>query len=478
MATQSNKSDTAAAPTEANAKATVLPKPVRRVTRTVTAAKATTSATAKTPAKAAATKTTSTRSTAAKKPAARTASRTTTRAVATKATATKPVVKAVAKPATKAAATTRTARKPAAQKPLPAQVKLELNERQQNRAHSQMQGVSDMVKHAVANSTAKNKNAVAHNAVKSIVDTWSPDDKAMMYRILRSQVVAERKEALKEQGHPDDILSEKWREGAYPYKNRMQRETYEEQKYRLQVELLKLQNWVKETGQRVVIIFEGRDAAGKGGTIKRMMEHLNPRGARVVALEKPTDRERSQWYFQRYIQNLPSAGEIVLFDRSWYNRAGVERVMGFCSDAEYSEFMRQCPEFERNLVRSGIILIKFWFSVSRVEQRRRFMQRKHHPLKQWKLSPVDLASLDKWDQYTVAKEAMFYHTDTADAPWTVIKSDCKKRARLNAMRHVLHLLPYANKDTSVVVPPDSLIVSRPGMGHVLDSGRRSEQTFD
>ena len=471
MATQSNKSDTAASTsTEVNANPAVLPKPVRRVARATTAAKAATTAAAKAPAKTPV-------KVAVKKPAARstssttsrTTSRTPARAAAAKATA--------AKPAAKAAVTT-TARKPAAQKPLPAQVKLELDERQQNRAHSQMQGVSDMVKHAVANSTAKNKNAVAHNAVKSIVDTWSPDDKAMMYRILRGQVVAERKEALKEQGHPDDILSDKWREGAYPYKNRMQRETYEEQKYRLQVELLKLQNWVKETGQRVVIIFEGRDAAGKGGTIKRMMEHLNPRGARVVALEKPTDRERSQWYFQRYIQNLPSAGEIVLFDRSWYNRAGVERVMGFCSDAEYSEFMRQCPEFERNLVRSGIILIKFWFSVSRVEQRRRFMQRKHHPLKQWKLSPVDLASLDKWDQYTVAKEAMFYHTDTADAPWTVIKSDCKKRARLNAMRHVLHLLPYTNKDTSVVAPPDSLIVSRPGMGHVLDSGRRSEQTFD
>ncbi len=453
MATQSNKTNTAAASTEATPKAAVLPKPVRRVARVsnatgaASAAKTASKPAAKTPVKKAA------------GAAAKTTAKTPAKATATR-------------------AGTRTARKPAAQKALPEQVKLELNARQQNRAHSQMQGVSDMVKHAVANSTAKNKNAVAHNAVKSIVDTWSPDDKAMMYRILRSQVVAERKEALKEQGHPDDILSDKWREGAYPYKNRMQRETYEEQKYRLQVELLKLQNWVKETGQRVVIIFEGRDAAGKGGTIKRMMEHLNPRGARVVALEKPTDRERSQWYFQRYIQNLPSAGEIVLFDRSWYNRAGVERVMGFCNDAEYSEFMRQCPEFERNLVRSGIILIKFWFSVSRVEQRRRFMQRKHHPLKQWKLSPVDLASLDKWDQYTVAKEAMFYHTDTADAPWTVVKSDCKKRARLNAMRHVLHLLPYANKDISVVAPPDSLIVSRPGMGHVLDTGRRSEQTFD
>jgi len=203
---------------------------------------------------------------------------------------------------------------------------------------------------------------------------------------------------------------------------------------------------VKETGQRVVILFEGRDAAGKGGTIKRFMEHLNPRGAHVVALEKPSDVERGQWYFQRYIEHLPTRGEIVLFDRSWYNRAGVERVMGFCTDDEYLEFMRQAPEFERNLTRSGLHLIKFWFSVSRKEQRRRFKERKSHPLKQWKLSPVDLASLDKWEEYTRAKEAMFFYTDTADAPWTVIKSDCKKRARLNAMRYVLHKLPYANKD--------------------------------
>ena len=193
----------------------------------------------------------------------------------------------------------------------------------------------------------------------------------------------------------------------------MSRRAYEKQKYRLQVELLKLQAWVKESGQRVVILFEGRDAAGKGGTIKRFMENLNPRGARVVALEKPSEIERGQWYFQRYIEHLPTRGEIVLFDRSWYNRAGVEKVMGFCTDAEYDEFMRQAPEFERHLVRSGVHVFKFWFSVSRAEQRRRFKERKAHPLKQWKLSPVDLASLDKWDAYTLAKEAMFLHTDTS-----------------------------------------------------------------
>jgi polyphosphate kinase 2 len=260
--------------------------------------------------------------------------------------------------------------------------------------------------------------------------------------------------------NPDLELAKDWREGGYPYKNLMMRRNYERQKYRLQVELLKLQAWVKETGQKLVILFEGRDAAGKGGTIKRFMEHVNPRGARVVALEKPSETERGQWYFQRYVQHLPTAGEIVLFDRSWYNRAGVERVMGFCSDAEYSEFMRQAPEFERMMVRNGIHLIKFWFSVSREEQRRRFKERKVHPLKQWKLSPIDLASLDRWDDYTKAKEAMFFYTDTADAPWTVIKSNCKKRARLNAMRYILHRLPYANKDPDRIGALDPLIVGR------------------
>ena len=190
------------------------------------------------------------------------------------------------------------------------------------------------------------------------------------------------------------------------------------------------------------------------------MEHLNPRGARVVALEKPTEAERGQWYFQRYVEHLPTAGEIVLFDRSYYNRAGVERVMGFCTDAEYLEFMRQAPEFERMLARSKVHLIKFWFSVSRDEQRRRFTERKAHPLKQWKLSPIDLASLDKWDEYTKAKEAMFFYTDTADAPWTVIKSDCKKRARINGLRYLLHAMPYANKDISRIGPVDPLLVGR------------------
>jgi polyphosphate kinase 2 len=277
--------------------------------------------------------------------------------------------------------------------------------------------------------------------------------------ILRS-LLKERRMAAETGVHPDEELAPGWREGGYPYKNLMSRRTYEREKYRLQVELLKLQAWVKETGQRVVILFEGRDAAGKGGTIKRFMEHLNPRGARTVALEKPSEIERGQWYFQRYAQHLPTAGEIVLFDRSWYNRAGVERVMGFCSELEYQEFMRQAPEFERMLVRQGIQLIKFWFSVSREEQRRRFKERRVHPLKQWKLSPIDLASLDKWEDYTKAKEAMFFYTDTADAPWTVIKSDCKKRARLNALRYILHRLPYTNKDAGRIGPMDSLIVGR------------------
>ena len=259
---------------------------------------------------------------------------------------------------------------------------------------------------------------------------------------------------------PDDELVDGWQDAVYPYRNLLSRKTYEAQKYQLQVELLKLQAWVKETGARLVILFEGRDAAGKGGTIKRFMEHLNPRGARVVALEKPTEQERGQWYFQRYVQHLPTAGEIVLFDRSWYNRAGVEHVMGFCTDDEYAEFMRQAPEFEAHLVRSGVHLVKLWFSVSRAEQRRRFAERKKHPLKQWKLSPIDLASLDKWDDYTAAKEAMFLHTDTTVAPWTLVKSDCKKRARLNALRYVLHRMPYANKDAERIGPVDPLIVGR------------------
>ena len=262
---------------------------------------------------------------------------------------------------------------------------------------------------------------------------------------------------------PDMALSKGWREGAYPYMNLLSRKSYERQKYRLQVELLKLQAWVKHTGQRVVILFEGRDAAGKGGTIKRFMEHLNPRGARVVALERPSEVERGQWYFQRYVEHLPTRGEIVLFDRSWYNRAGVERVMGFCSEAEYDEFLREVPEFERQLVRSGVRVVKFWFSVSKAEQRRRFKERRAHPLKQWKLSPVDMASLDKWDDYTRAKEAMFVHCDTSDAPWTVIRSDCKKRARLNAMRYLLSRMPYTNADHDAIGAVDPLIVGRPSL---------------
>jgi len=253
--------------------------------------------------------------------------------------------------------------------------------------------------------------------------------------------------------------------GEYPYQSRMRAAPYEAHMLDLQRELLKAQRWVEETGERVVILFEGRDAAGKGGTIKRFMEHTNPRTPRVVALQKPTDRERTQWFFQRYITTLPAAGEIVLFDRSWYNRAGVERVMGFCSPPEYLEFMRQCPDLERMLVRSGIRLFKYWFSVSQEEQRRRFTERETDPLKQWKLSPIDRASLDKWDQYTEAKEAMFFHTDTADAPWTIVKSDDKKRARLNCMQHFLASLPYATKDRHIVGSPDPLIVG--SSAHVI-----------
>jgi polyphosphate kinase 2 len=256
---------------------------------------------------------------------------------------------------------------------------------------------------------------------------------------------------------PDGRRVETWREG-YPYPERMERREYEVAKRRLQIELLKLQGWVKDTGQKLVVVFEGRDAAGKGGTIKRFTEHLNPRGARVVALDKPSERERTQWYLQRYVQHLPASGEIVLFDRSWYNRAGVERVMGYCTDAEYQQFLRHAPVFEKMLVSSDIYLIKLYFSVSRGEQRSRFIVRQIDPVRQWKLSPTDLASLDKWDGYTEAKEAMFLHTDTADAPWTVIKSNDKKRARLAAMQHVLSRLDYADKDPAMVGVPDPQIV--------------------
>ena len=319
----------------------------------------------------------------------------------------------------------------------------------------------------IARRVSEGDSADMAETFEAIIAGASPDDVLALKNILlRHGRVAET--ARKEKD--DRELAEGWREGRYPYRHLMARKTYEREKYQLQVELLKLQAWVKETGQRVVILFEGRDAAGKGGTIKRFMEHLNPRGARVVALEKPSEVERGQWYFQRYVEHLPTRGEIVLFDRSWYNRAGVERVMGFCTDDEYIEFMRQAPEFERNLVRSGIVLIKFWFSVSRHEQRRRFKERKSHPLKQWKLSPIDMASLDKWDEYTRAKEAMFFHTDTADSPWTVIKSDCKKRARLNAMRYVLHRVPYDRKDLESIGPIDPLLVGRANV--VYEKGER------
>jgi len=253
--------------------------------------------------------------------------------------------------------------------------------------------------------------------------------------------------------------------GEYPYETKLGRRSYEAQKAKLQAELLKVQLWSQESGEKFVMLLEGRDAAGKGGTIKRFTEHLNPRSARVVALNKPTDEERGQWYFQRYIDHLPTAGEIVLYDRSWYNRAGVERVMGFCEPQEYLEFMRQTPDLERMLVRSGIRLYKYWFSVTQDEQKRRFESRAGDPLKQWKLSPIDKASLDKWDEYTEAKEAMFFYTDTADAPWTVVKSNDKKRARLACMRHFLSSIDYPGKDERIVGHPDPLLVS--SANHVI-----------
>ncbi|MBT8149799.1 MAG: polyphosphate kinase 2 [Gammaproteobacteria bacterium] len=286
--------------------------------------------------------------------------------------------------------------------------------------------------------------------------------------------------ALAETRHDPDAIRRSFETGEYPYQTKLRRAPYEKQKSQLQVELLKVQKWVKDTGQKIVILFEGRDAAGKGGTIKRFMEHLNPRGARVVALEKPTEDESTQWYFQRYLKHMPSAGEIVMLDRSWYNRAGVERVMDFCTPSDYLEFMRQCPDVERMLVRSGIRLYKYWFSVTRDEQAARFHARKNDPLKQWKLSPIDEASMDKWDDYTEAKEAMFFYTDTADAPWTIIKSNDKKRGRLNAMHHFLASLPYPEKSPRIAKGPDPLIVgnSAPVIGasdHILGKSLHPKQ---
>ncbi|MDJ1016535.1 MAG: polyphosphate kinase 2 [Paracoccaceae bacterium] len=282
--------------------------------------------------------------------------------------------------------------------------------------------------------------------------------------------------------HPTDKLGDESRAaeilafeaGEYPYPNKLGRGEYEREKAALQAELLKVQLWVQDSGQKFVLLFEGRDAAGKGGTIKRFTEHLNPRSARVVALNKPTDEEKGQWFFQRYVKHLPTRGEIVFFDRSWYNRAGVERVMSFCEPSEYLEFMRQTPDLERMLTRSGIKLVKYWFSVTQGEQMRRFKSRETDPLKRWKLSPIDRASLDRWDDYTEAKEAMFFYTDTADAPWTVIKSDDKKRARLECMRHFLSLFDYPDKDEKIATPPDPKIVGEAshvihGSEHILAS---------
>ncbi len=278
--------------------------------------------------------------------------------------------------------------------------------------------------------------------------------KEILKNLVKSELILSSKKVMK----GSKLLKLSALAGDYPYDKKMPLFDYESEKHLQQRELLKVQSWVKETGQRIVCLFEGRDAAGKGGAIKRYMEHLNPRAARVVALEKPTDRERGEWYFQRYIQHLPTTGEMRFYDRSWYNRAGVEKVMGFCTDREYLEFMRQAPNLERMLVNSGIILFKFWFSVTQQEQLRRFHSRKYDPLKQWKLSPIDLQSLSKWSEYTDAKQSMFFHTDTGDAPWTVVKSDDKKRARINCIRYFLYHLDYPNKDESIVYSPDHQIV--------------------
>jgi polyphosphate kinase 2 len=297
----------------------------------------------------------------------------------------------------------------------------------------------------------KNKLKEKKSSAKALAGTFPMV--ALIDEQVRTSIPRELVAKVKSVRSKKEIIS-----STYPYSKQMKESAYLEEVELLQIELVKMQAWVKEVGERIVLIFEGRDAAGKGGTIQRFTENLNPRGAKVVALAKPSDTERGQWYFQRYIENLPTKGEIVFFDRSWYNRAGVEHVMGFCTPHEYLEFMRQTPEFERMMVRSGIRLFKFWFSVSREEQLRRFLGRAQDPLKQWKLSPMDVESLGRWEAYTKAKEAMLFYTDTADAPWTIVRSDDKNRARLNAMKHVLHAIPYAGRDTDIVTAPDPHVV--------------------
>jgi len=328
----------------------------------------------------------------------------------------------------------------------------------QERVMAGLQEVAQSLRYAAVRTGAERKQR--EQALRELLRPMAPADARLLRRALKPPRTATGGARPAASPDPDDALIPGVKPGEHPYRHRLSTERYEAEKYRLQIELLKLAHWVKSTGARVVILFEGRDAAGKGGTIKRFMEHLNPRGARVVALEKPSEAERGQWYFQRYVQHLPTAGEIVLFDRSWYNRAGVERVMGFCSPAQARAFLEEAPLFEQHLSNSGIRVIKLWFSVSRAEQLRRFKSRDKDPLKQWKLSPVDIASRGRWADYTRAKKAMFAATDMSYAPWTVINSDCKKRARLAAMRVVLTSFDYDGRDADNVGTVDPRLVFR------------------
>ncbi|WP_309398191.1 polyphosphate kinase 2 [Cerasicoccus maritimus] len=317
---------------------------------------------------------------------------------------------------------------------------------------------------------AKRAPKASKKSTKSVLEEAFPMA-AAIDEVVAKSVPKEIVEKVKKAPSKKSIISP-----TYPYEKTIKKDLYEDQIHLLHIELVKMQAWCQQTGERIVAIFEGRDAAGKGGSIKRFMEYINPRGARVVALPKPSDAEKGQWYFQRYVEHMPTAGEIVLFDRSWYNRAGVEKVMGFCSPKEYLEFMRQCPEFERMLTRSGIRLFKFWFSVSREEQLRRFMGRAKDPLKQWKLSPMDVESLGRWDQYTKAKESMLFYTDTADAPWTIVRSDDKKRARLNSIRYMLSKVPYAGKDEKLLKELNSRIVG--AAKDIYETDERAPQPID
>lgn len=320
------------------------------------------------------------------------------------------------------------------------------------------ENIDGVIKEIVRQVRAMKTSLTAEEMAQLVFDNMQPKSRDHMLTALMAAIFEKQSKLRSRQTRDMDELSPDVNKGAFPYLHNYDDEMYKEELYALQVELLKLQRYVKEAGLKVAVIFEGRDAAGKGSTISRFTQNINPRGARIVALPKPTEAQAGQWYLQRYVAQLPSPGEMVFFDRSWYNRAVVEPVMGFCRPEQTELFLSEVPAFESSLVDHGILLTKFWLDVSRDEQKRRFKQRRVDPVRRWKLSPVDIASLDRWDDYTAAIEQMFRKTESPAAPWTIIRSDDKRRARLNAIRVFLHSIEYAEKDEDQIGPVDGLIV--------------------